>query len=560
MFRRHGFKWIGVLFVSVLLLALGSCATAPPDESVGRFLQRIESEDADVRCATWQEAGRMDARAVAPLAELMCGEDREVARAAQHALTTLVVAHTRRPAHDLRRQAVTTAVAKVACGEYPFQVQREGIHLLSLIGGASAIEPLGGLLTDPDLNDEARMALQRIPGPRATGTLIEGLSRVDEPMRLRLIEALGRRRATAAVPILTDLAAQGSVDVAAAAMTALARIGEEVESLFAPERIARLTYGDLARLGDAYLVYAERMNAAEQRETARAIYDALMAKDLPEHLRCAAILGLGRTGDASDAVTMLPWLADESPAMAQAAAEGLVRLRDRPKKTWRSSWQKEPTEAKVSKVDTKLVRMFRFAEPIKKAGLLHVLVRRRVPELNELLAEAIEAKAANVRETGFVILAELHRPDPTWESAMLEAAEEDEDESVRAAALTGYLEVAGLRIARGDEVSARAMYLRALELTESPAHRIEALRGLAWLADDDAVPALEPLLKAEGLVAEEAALALVAIAEQMLDESRTERALALLARVTAEVPTPRVAQAVQAVRAEHALEPWPNQP
>ncbi len=99
--------------VSVGAAAAGLAATvanAADPASVEQLLARIKDSDDTVRHTAWIDAGRVGSAAVKPLAATMTHNDLEVARAARHALWTLV-RHAGRPGADRERRAAVGELA-----------------------------------------------------------------------------------------------------------------------------------------------------------------------------------------------------------------------------------------------------------------------------------------------------------------------------------------------------------------------------------------------------------------------------------------------------------------
>lgn len=93
------------------------------------------------------------------------------------------------------------------------------------VGGSSlAVPVLAKLLArDARCASAALLALERIPGPEATETLLKELQENHDFNQAGIINSLGNRRDAAAVPALTALAQSGN----AAAVNALGKIGNE---------------------------------------------------------------------------------------------------------------------------------------------------------------------------------------------------------------------------------------------------------------------------------------------------------------------------------------------
>lgn len=160
-----------------------------------QFLQQISSKDADARYRAWRSAGPMGAAAVAPLADLMAGADRGVAKAAGEAIER-IVHHAARPAAQEEARAVSAALLKVAESQRPRRVRADALHWLGFVGDGRVVPGLAKLLGDPALREEARMALERIPGREATRALERARRSAPADFKPHLEQSLRNRRLT----------------------------------------------------------------------------------------------------------------------------------------------------------------------------------------------------------------------------------------------------------------------------------------------------------------------------------------------------------------------------
>ncbi|MGQ9524095.1 MAG: HEAT repeat domain-containing protein [Armatimonadota bacterium] len=177
-----------------LLLTAASTLAAPTDAQVREFLAKIQDKDPSVRCAAWQNAGPMGARVVVPLGELTASPDPGIAKAAREALK--VVAHyAARPGAEAERKAVSQALCRLLDKQYPVRTRAEAAYLLGLVGKAEAIAPLAACLSDPDVREDARMALERIPGKASEKALTQAMAKADPQFKKALQQSI-RHRAT----------------------------------------------------------------------------------------------------------------------------------------------------------------------------------------------------------------------------------------------------------------------------------------------------------------------------------------------------------------------------
>jgi HEAT repeat protein len=181
-------------------LAAGAAATMTAtaqaaqrkNRGVNRLIKRLRSSDAETRTEAWQSAGDIGAPAVQQLALVMTDEDLEVARAAKRAMWK-IVRHTGRPGAPRARMAVVGKLCGLLGADQPVSVRREVVWMLSEIGGMRAIRPLAELLSDEHLREDARMALERIPLPRAVQALKASFETAPEEFKPNLAQSLRKR-------------------------------------------------------------------------------------------------------------------------------------------------------------------------------------------------------------------------------------------------------------------------------------------------------------------------------------------------------------------------------
>lgn len=138
------------------------------------LIERIKSSDDKLRGEAWQTAGPVGASAVKPLAEIMAGGDMEMARAAKRAMWNIVRYAGRPKADKERRRIESELLPLLASGNA--NARREFAWMLSEIGSADSVAALATLLSETELREDARAALQRIPGRKSLQALEAALS------------------------------------------------------------------------------------------------------------------------------------------------------------------------------------------------------------------------------------------------------------------------------------------------------------------------------------------------------------------------------------------------
>ena len=98
---------------------------------------------------------------------------------------------------------------------------------LSVLGSERSVPVLARLLVQSPMAAMARYALERIGGPAADAALLAALPNADGPMKIAIVNTLGRHRVVAAEGQLTEMLGSNDVALAAAAADALALIADQ---------------------------------------------------------------------------------------------------------------------------------------------------------------------------------------------------------------------------------------------------------------------------------------------------------------------------------------------
>jgi len=153
------------------------------------LLEKIQSPDENIRAAARDGAGPTGAKAVAPLAKLAGTADLEVARAANRAIQNIVY-HAGRPGADAEAKAVAAELLKLLDAQQPLQFRRDVLWMTWQIAGEEAVEPVAALLTSAELRDDARMALEELPGDKAVAALKAALAAAPDDFKPSLAHSL----------------------------------------------------------------------------------------------------------------------------------------------------------------------------------------------------------------------------------------------------------------------------------------------------------------------------------------------------------------------------------
>ena len=168
----------------------------------------------------------LDTKDLAAVAQGFTAESGEQQFQARMELDRLVNEATT-PGKD-RAAATRTLVAALQSNQTPAEAKKYILRNLAKVGTAEAIAPAGGLLKGPDaiLREEARQVLESIPDPSAIAILEQALRTTkDKRETLSLVNSLAMQKASQSVPAIQQLVVDPDLEVARAAVTALAKIG-----------------------------------------------------------------------------------------------------------------------------------------------------------------------------------------------------------------------------------------------------------------------------------------------------------------------------------------------
>ena len=170
-------------------MATGTVSSAAAETET--LLKNIRSKDDKVRCEAWQNAGAVGAPGVEPLAALLVDADIEVARAAKRAMEQ-IVHRAGRPGAPAEASAVEMELIKLLKNESPV-VRRAAVWMLSEIGSDESVDPISALLGDAQVREDARCALQRIPGDKSVSALRSAMKTAPEDFKYAIAESLRKR-------------------------------------------------------------------------------------------------------------------------------------------------------------------------------------------------------------------------------------------------------------------------------------------------------------------------------------------------------------------------------
>ena len=182
---------------------------------------------------------------------------------------------------DIRLPDAAAALATLK-SDAPEQEKARACAAFAFHGGDEAIEPLAALLPHPTLADRARDVLEKMSSPAAGAALREAAAKAEGRLLGGLADSLGRKRDTAALPLLIPLAKGDAKGADMAVIEALGHIGGDEAIATLKELLAHAEAPRRQHAANALLI------ACGSRPDAEALRAAILAADVPEHLKRAA--------------------------------------------------------------------------------------------------------------------------------------------------------------------------------------------------------------------------------------------------------------------------------
>ena len=417
------------------------------------------------------------------------------------------------------------------------------LRQIERIGLAEVVPAVAKALTDTDalVRESARRALQKNSSREANAALQRAVAAATDPVwHVALLNALAQRfDATNQALFLKDAKSEND-DIRSAAVVGLAKTGDKTGAaaiaaamdmgLPAAKRIAT----------DAYLLLADALVASNNdvvgtmtnKQIALGMYKKMLTGK--GHVKCAAIIGVGRAGTVADLPTIFEALGDQDVRLRGSAVEALTLMGG-----------KDVTAAIAAKAKT--------AGPEMKPALLQALARRAdkttAPVFVAAAEDADEAvKVEALRGLGVVgdasavplllkVAATAGKPQEVARESLTRVKGEDVDKALLAAMDEKdpkvKVEVVHA-LAMRHVTAATPALLKAAEDADAGV-RNESFKSLGAVAGTDSLAAVSALLvktQDEGSRGE-AAKALVNIARRDADtEKRAEPILAAMASAT----------------------------
>jgi type 1 glutamine amidotransferase/HEAT repeat protein len=199
-------------------------------------------------------------------------------------------------------------------------------RMLRRIGSDRSLPYLAVMLSDEQLTDDARFALQGMESPEVDRILRASLDQLSGPALIGVIGSIGQRRDRAAIPQILELIDTSDTELTSAIIVSLGQIGgaearDELIALVLPTGLEPLRQDALLRCADDLALEGEQADA-------RDIYTQMTADALPVPVRVAAWRGLVRIEQAEAVPSLLTLLKSDELELQRAGARFMIELQD----------------------------------------------------------------------------------------------------------------------------------------------------------------------------------------------------------------------------------------
>lgn len=286
------------------------------------------------------------------------------------------------------RETLEGGLIKLLEPSSTFEARRFACKQLGIIGGKAALPAIGNLLKSDETAGIACLALTTYPAGKADELLRSALPSATGIARIQIINTLGDRRDERSVAILIPLARSADASVAAAAIGALAKIGDKA----AWTAIAALRKSAPASLSaavtDAMLRCAAELAASGDRKAASAAYEMLIGNSEPLYVRRAAFRGLAHLDKDEGEARILQALRGSDAALKPVAIAAARMLPSR-------------------EASGKLASQFPHLAPQEQAWMIETLAVRGDTTARNAIATSLASSNGLVRRAAITALSQI---------------------------------------------------------------------------------------------------------------------------------------------------------
>ncbi|MBI9070273.1 MAG: HEAT repeat domain-containing protein [Melioribacteraceae bacterium] len=258
---------------------------------------------------------------------------------------------------------------------------------LSIIGTEESVDILSKLSIDPETNNMARYALEKINSAKVDKLLIELLDETDVNIKIGSLNSLGKRKSACAVEEIKPFLEEENLDVFRAASASLGKIATVESASILKKSLENFSGKRRTIILDNYLLCADEFFVSNNEKLAKDIYNNVYKNEKDITIKKAAFTGVVKTSD-NLADLLLESLNNDPVEIKTLAAASVKKLTD---------------ENSISKIAGKL----KSFSPELQVQIIYSLRDINAKGVNEIIVELASSGTDEVKAASLVALRTL---------------------------------------------------------------------------------------------------------------------------------------------------------
>lgn len=517
------------VFTGLIILLFFSFAKAQ-SPSLPQLIDYLKSGDGVKQMTARQLLPRFGVSAIEQLLPLL-QESNPTGKAAKDTLFD-AAAELCAPGREIERSQAVELLARLTEPQQPQPIKIVGLEILALaIPLDGDVQSIARLLSDPDLFDKARTALERIGGVKARESLRNAVHSAAPEQQCALLDSLGELKDRDSLDLLKTILKGDNAGLRLAALRAIARIGDPQSSEYFWPSIDRVICDPATppqifiNAMDSAIRFANAWETTpEHQSDAVTVYRKTLPMKSGAHLS-AALAGLGRCATEACFPDVMKMLHHADLRARQSAENALKKLGG-------------------EETTIRLAAEYPAQDQETQLRLIPILGARKSASASPILLQAAQSENANFRLAALAALGAAEQADAC--GVLLKASRQDSPEG--AIARNSLLQIAEVLAKKGQNMEAGQAFAVALSASPDREQRIHALEGLASCPNTEAY---DDVVKAAAQPEYKMAVipALAAMSSLFTGANDVEKSFSLLKQLQALQPSYEIlTQAIQQLK------------
>lgn len=221
-------RYVNLRFLAACAVAIfiSDCSVQAGNPSLRVLLEDLKGGSPQAQATARQLLPNQGLQVVPAMLQLLSGKDEKLAKAGYDILLQ-VINDVSAPGRDKERRRLTDQLIHLVAPDRAEKDKITGLRLLErLVPPGYDVAPIAALLSDKNLCEKARVALQRINSEEAHAALRSAIASSEPPFQIALLNSLGEMKDAEGLEIIIRMAVVGSPEVQTAAIRALSWTGD----------------------------------------------------------------------------------------------------------------------------------------------------------------------------------------------------------------------------------------------------------------------------------------------------------------------------------------------